>query len=225
MKKLIGLCLLFCGMISLHAEERVKPTTKEVTVYLNGAKLHTKGSVSVPSGKSEIVFENLSPNIYAQSLQVKFSTSRVKLVSANFQARFIEGKREDAKIALLQDSLRILGDLSLSISDEEYVYQKEQEMLTNVFNRIINATADSQKTLNPFDINDMKGLPADYQKKLLDVRNRLRNLSFRQREIAEKTNGINQRISNLLPRNQTTTGEIKMQVYAESAQNIDITCI
>lgn len=226
MKKVIVLCLLVCVVSSmLFAESRVKPSTKEVTVYLNGAKVHSAAVVNVPAGKSEVIFEGLSPNIYAQSLQVKFGSTRVKLVSAKYQSRFIEAPREDAKIAKLQDSIVILGDLSLMLSDETFAYTKEMEMLNTVYNRAINATSDSQHTLTPFNLTDMKALPEEYQKRLLSIKKKLREIEFQQRGIAKKTQDLQNRIANLAPRNATTTGEVRLQVFAEAAQTLEITAI
>lgn len=224
MKNFLSLILLAVVPFSIFADNRIASETKEVTVYLNGAKVQNVGKINVPVGNSEVIFENLSPNIYAPSVQVKMD-GKVKLLSAKFRTRFIESPREDSKIKLLQDSLGILAKAERVIGDEIYAYQSEENMLKDVYNKMLNSSTDWVKALTPVAISDFKQFPEEYAKKISAVKKNIRELEWQREKIQAENIAIQNRIYNLAPRNSKTTGEIVLQVNSPYVQNVEIICI
>lgn len=221
----IALKILFLFQFAaLFAEQRVSSTTKEATVYLNGAKLTNTATIRVEAGRSEVVFENLSAYIYAPSVQVKLGGD-VKLLSAKFRTKYIEGTREDAKIKALQDSLEVLSQIERGYNDEIYSYQQEEKMLTDVYNKLLNSSNDWVKAITPFSISDMKNFPDEYRSKLSQIRQKLRELDLKRRKTQEENMKIQQRIANLAPKNAKNTGEISLQLSSATSQTIEISCI
>lgn len=224
MKKIISLsCYLFLH-IALFADNRINADIKEVTVYLNGAKLQSKANVALAAGNSEVIFENLSPYIYSQSLQVKLD-GKAKLLSAKFRTHYIEGEHQEAKIQHLQDSLSILMDIESDLNDEIYSYEQEERLLNEVYNKMINSSSDWVKALSPIAMNDFKQFPEEYSQKLRKIKDKLRELGRKKKKIQKENIGIQNRIRNLAPKDAKTTGEIVLQLNSATAQSIDITCI
>lgn len=224
MKKTVLLFLSIMLQIVIFAENRVASEIKEATVYLTGAKLQSVAKTQVSAGNSEIIFENLSPNIYAQSVQVKMD-GKVKLLSAKFRTRFIEGERQDGKIKFLQDSIEILSKLERVTNDDIYSYIQEEKMLTDVYNKMLNSSSDWVKALTPIAINDFKQFPTEYASKLRKIKEAIRELEWKKQKIQKENTAIQTRIYNLAPRDAKTTGEIVLQVNSLSLQNVEITCI
>ena len=50
-------------------EKTVNAKTDEVTVFIRGAQLYTKGNIQVPKGVTVFVFDELANSLNAQSMQ------------------------------------------------------------------------------------------------------------------------------------------------------------
>jgi uncharacterized protein (TIGR02231 family) len=72
-KKLLALTVLIALMnVSFGANEKlVNSKIKNVTVFLNGAQVFRKANFNIKKGVTDIVFDSISSNINANSIQVK----------------------------------------------------------------------------------------------------------------------------------------------------------
>jgi uncharacterized protein (TIGR02231 family) len=73
MKKLLAISLLIISStLSFGANEtKVNSKIKNVTVFLNGAQVFRKANFNIKKGVTDIVFDSISSNINANSIQVK----------------------------------------------------------------------------------------------------------------------------------------------------------
>ena len=73
MKKLLAISLLIITLnVSFGANEtKVNSKIKDVTVFLNGAQVFRKANFNIKKGVTDIVFDSISSNINANSIQVK----------------------------------------------------------------------------------------------------------------------------------------------------------
>ena len=70
--------ILLTGSAFLAQEEiKQSSTIKDVTVFLSGAEIHRTAKVNLNAGSNQIIFENLSPFITPNSIQVKAKSSNV----------------------------------------------------------------------------------------------------------------------------------------------------
>ena len=76
-----------CGVfftITINANNKKTPSTlNEVTVYLNGAQITRTAQIVVSNGTTEFVFNNLSPNIQENSIQIS-GLNNATILSINY---------------------------------------------------------------------------------------------------------------------------------------------
>ncbi|AMR33894.1 hypothetical protein A0256_21835 [Mucilaginibacter sp. PAMC 26640] len=126
MKKLLFIaCLFFCFHLA-NADEGVKIPSKveKVTVFLNGAQVTRTSLVNIASGTTTLIFDNISPNLDAASMQVRaggdFTILSVKH-ELNYLGTQVKNKQVD-DLHLLQKGLRdklSLQSTLLNINQEE----------------------------------------------------------------------------------------------------------
>ncbi len=148
MKTQIKLMLLFT-LVFQHAFGNKPETVKvnKVTVYLQGAHLYYTDQVNLLAGNNEFIYENISANIVAQTLQA--SSKGGTLMEVNHQVRYKERKpvvHQYAKaIALVFDSLEENTYNLQGVENHLSVLAQEKKMLLN--NRLIRG--DSPKDSLP----------------------------------------------------------------------------
>ena len=225
MKKILSI-FVFVGVLcnAIFAEQNVKSTIKEVTVYLNGAKVTSTGSVAVPAGSSEIVFENLSPFFYAPSLQVRMGGD-VKLLSAKFRTRYPEAPKEDVKAKIIQDSLVLLGDLQVEYANQKTLLAEESNLIKAQITKINTSISGASGTVSSMSLNELKESMQYYRTRRGEIDAEWRAYTIKERKLSEQITFLTNRLYNLAPKTGNTTGEVVMQVTVNRAQTVDISCV
>lgn len=115
-------------------EMQVKTDVNEVTVFVGGAQVSRKKTLTVPQGISILKFVNLSPFIDAKSVQVKAGGS-VTVLSVNHQQNFLGkiGKPQEltdleSKLEQIENNLK-LERTYLEILAEELSFLKDNRDL------------------------------------------------------------------------------------------------
>lgn len=224
MKRILIVCVVWMTMFRAYAENRVNSTVKEVTVYLNGAKLMTTAKVKVEKGTSEVIFENLSPDFYAPSLQVKIKGD-ARLLSAKFRSRYPETPKLDPRIKIIQDSMVILGDILVGYTDEKDVIAGEENMIKIDVQKIGTAISGPSGTVSTLSMTEMKEMLTFYRTRILEIKNRWRELGIKERKLNQELASMRQRISNIASPEVKVTGEIALQINSNFSQEIELDCI
>lgn len=138
MKKLIIVLGIF-SLINAQAEDEkiIKSKVKEVTVFLQGAQVTRKGSFSVGKGTSKIIFEGISPQYNANSVQVKgkgrFTILDVKNEVFYPQPEPVKQEKTPEKIQreirLLQDSIEVKNYQIQELNTIKGAYEFEKNVL------------------------------------------------------------------------------------------------
>jgi uncharacterized protein (TIGR02231 family) len=217
---------LFCiGQQTLFAAaqpKRVKPTTKEVVVYRSGARLTSIARVSVPAGRSEVVFEQISPNFNQQSLQVRL-TGGVSLHAAVFQMRSPEPVPENPRIQVLRDSIVLLGDAAQLLQLNTDVYAHEEQMISQKIQQVATTTGTSQVHL---DVAQLRELADLYRQRMLELKKIKHEIGISLRKNQVQVNKLQQTLQALYPNHAANaSGEIVVKVESPTAQTIDISCV
>ncbi|MBL7825520.1 MAG: DUF4139 domain-containing protein [Saprospiraceae bacterium] len=215
--------VLFTTLFSFQAfaENRITPTIKEVTVYRSGAKISSVATVKVPAGNSEIVFENLSPYFNPNSLQVRIKGAAT-LNAAVFSLNVPGPGPESPRAPIIRDSLVLLGDALSGIMDEREVLANEITMMANKLNQI-GVTTPTQNTTT-LTVAELKELTTFYRQRQMEVKERLQQLTIKERKINELYQSLQLILQRLQPNVSNSTGQIVMKIESTGAQSIEIVC-
>lgn len=221
MRLSIILAVFSFSISCLSAESRVTPLIKEVTVYRTGAKVSSIATVRVPAGNSEVVFENLSPYFNANSLQVRIKGSAT-LNAAVFSMNTPGPGPESPRAPILRDSMIMLGDDLTRISDERYVLNSENNMIASKMTQIGIITPNQPGT--SLTVAELKELANFYRQRMLEIKDRLLQLTIRERKINDLYQLLQINLQKLQPNTANATGQIAMKIESASAQSIEIIC-
>lgn len=214
--------LFFLQISGVFADNRVTPLISEVTVYRSGAKVSSVATVRVTAGNSEVVFENLSPYFNPASLQVKIAGTPV-LISAVFQLKTPGPGPEHSRAPGLRDSLVLLGDEFVRIRDEREVLNNETNVINNKTSQIGTVTPGSPGSLS-LSVSELRELTAFYRQRLLEIKDRLLQLTIKERNTNELYRKLQETLQRLQPNTGNQTGEIVLKIDAPTTQSVEITC-
>lgn len=224
MKQILSVLLFLC-LANAWGENRVVSEVKEATLYLSGAKLQNTANISLVSGTNDLVFENLTPFINAQSLQVKIK-GNARLMSVKFRTHYPEQPKLDPRVRTYQDSIIYFMDEQQLLTDERNILAQEESFMMLFSNKMGNTTTNSDGSvttgMTSKEVTDFTTL---YRNRLLEIRKRFLEITKIERKYAEGTQRLREKIANLSPSNTKTSGEIVMQVNSPVAQTVEITCI
>jgi len=216
---LSSLLLAGCAVV-LQAGNPVTPKTVEVTVYRSGAKITSTATVKVPTGASEVIFENLSPHFNGNSLQVKIKGD-ARLNGAVFQLKSPAPAPENPRARTIRDSLTLLGDALVVNDQENKVLEDEVRMLQKNSERVgISATGQP----GSLSVTELKELANFYRERMLEIRDRQQKLSLVQRGVKTVYERLQAELKRLQPNTGNQTGEITLKIDANTAQNLEISC-
>ncbi|MFA6260325.1 MAG: DUF4139 domain-containing protein [Bacteroidia bacterium] len=109
-------------------EIKVNSTIKAVTVYLNKAQVTRIANVSVNRGTSQLIFENLSPQLDFNSIQVR-GDQNLTLLSVNQRNNYLKASVKTPEIIALEDSLETTSDMITAIKIKREALQIEKDLL------------------------------------------------------------------------------------------------
>ncbi len=224
MKQILSLVLLF-SLASVWGENRIASDVKEVTLYLSGAKLQNTANVSLTSGTNDLIFENLTPFVNAQSLQVKIK-GNARLMSAKFRTRYPDQPKLDPKVKIYRDSILYFTDEQQLMTAERGILAQEETFMiqfsTKMGSMTKNLDGSVTSAMSPKEITDFTTL---HRTRVMEIRKRLLEITQWERKNNLTIQRLNEKIANLTPSATPTTGEIVLQVNSPVAQSVEITCI
>jgi uncharacterized protein (TIGR02231 family) len=223
MKKNLLVLTFFFTTLSIWAntELRVKSTIKDATVYLTGAKLTSVATVSLASGNSEVIFDNLPVGINPSSMQIRFKNgSNANLLSAKFRTRYVETASTDNRV------LKGMHDSIIDFNDKFSTFNSEREILRGEENLI----AQNQSRIgtgkdNSLSVNDLKELSLYYRTRLTEIKKRMQELVVEERKLRVPFDELQKRYNELAQKKGKTSGEIVLAINSPIAQSLDIACI
>lgn len=222
MRLIIFLALLSSPFLAVANNGHLTPVTKAVTVYRNGAKLTSVGKIAVPSGKSEVVFENLSPYFNPQSLQVRLG-GNATLNSAVFRIKTPAPAPESPRAQVIRDSIVTINDAMLAFHHEKEVYQAEMDLVGRSAQQI--GTIPTGQNTPRLTVEELRALADFYRQRNLDLKKQLQRIALEERKWQERLLRLNEELQTLYPNTANQSGEIVLKMESPSAQTIEISCI
>ena len=101
---------------------------EKVTVFLSGAQVVRSAKISVFSGKTEIRFNHITPDLDVNSVQIK-SEGDVAIQSVTHEKDFLGTKPSIAEITKLENQRETIQDKMATDKSLLTVYKREEEML------------------------------------------------------------------------------------------------
>jgi uncharacterized protein (TIGR02231 family) len=200
MKRIFFVTIAFFSTFLSSATEKeiIKASISEVTVFAQGAQIHTKANYSIKPGITELIVEGVSPFIDAKSLQVK-GTGNIILMDSKYHLYYpkpepvtLEGLplkiRKD--IQLLEDSIKSISYEIQEIQDEIDVLNATKSILAN------NGAIRGQGKVND-SINLLKQAIDYYTVKMTEINKKLQALNKRKHDKAEKKRRMDDRLADL----------------------------
>lgn len=211
MKKIFfSLCLVASLTPSVgkaQTEKVIKTNVQKATVFQQGALLSSTEMVSLGSGTTNIVFENVSPQLQAASLQAVAKNDLV-VMDVQYRLKYAEQTKADLPpndprvlewqhaVRLAQDSLEDLGFVRREIQQKTQTLQAERNIITN--NRLMRG--EMQRDSLPLFMQSVEF----YRKRLFDIDAELLKLEKEsakenklRQKIAERINRLNALIAGI----------------------------
>ncbi len=111
-KVLFTLCLIILVLHNAYAqnEQKVSSSISNVTIFINQAQVTRVAKISLQPGTTQLVFDNLSPYINLNSLQVK-TEGNVNLLSVSQRNNFLKTDEKSKQEIDLEDTLNAVNQL------------------------------------------------------------------------------------------------------------------
>ena len=128
-----GFLFLLCLITNLTFGQIIKAQLadskiEKVTVFLSGAQVVRSAKISVFSGKTEIRFNHITPDLDVNSVQIK-SEGDVAIQSVTHEKDFLGTKPSIAEITKLENQRETIQDKMATDKSLLTVYKREEEML------------------------------------------------------------------------------------------------
>jgi hypothetical protein len=204
-KKLLFIaCLIISLARAANADDTQKIVSKvqKVTLFLNGAQVTRTSAVNITPGTSTLVFEDISPNIDVQSIQVR-GAGDFTILSVKHEMNYLNLQQKQKQVEALQlqqkqlrDKLSLLSSL-LIINQEEYNMLVKNQTITGQ-----NASLDVLKLKQALDFQTTR--LTENKKKEQAINNDITAVNVElqryDRQIADvrKNKGVSDATSNIL---------------------------
>ena len=204
----ISTLVLTTSLVSAQmSETKVESEIEAVTVFLRGAQINRISDVSLKSGLNRVVFENLSPFINANSIQVD-GFKGMTIVSVNHTTNYLNNDTD-------KDFERLLNRRNDLVFDREKVRNRIRNLKKE--KAFIFANQNLKSAENGVGVEDIMDMSEFYQERLPDINNRLKEYTAQESAFSEDINALNKQLIEIDDRNSKSRGMIEVIVKAERA--------
>lgn len=196
----------FIGMTQNEVTSESQIT--DVTVFLSGAEVHRTAKVNLNNGSNVITFDQLSPYINPNSIQVKAKNKGITIVSVNHQANYLKDSSNDKKLQAVNDSIE---DLTLKRDirmGHEKVYLEEKSLLM--------ANKSMKGENMSIDAEDLMDMADFFRDRLLEIETKLLDIKLQLKDINDDLARLNNQKSVLQQGKVKNTKEIIVNVSSNA---------
>lgn len=190
-----------------------KSKIDKVTVFLQGATVERSAAVNVVSGVNELVFNNLSPDIVENSIQLR-GLDKASILSIAFNLDYLDKKESSAEYEKLKTDLdKLLFDRS-ALQNSIAGFERELNLLTE------NQKINSDNT--DLSLEKVKQISAYYRERSTEIQNTIYKLKRETQDLDRKINDYRQQMNNLEDSRKETRGEITVKLQGDRATNLNL---
>ncbi len=214
MKNFPTLLLVLLATSSYATNPQKTPSTIErVTVYLDGAQIQRRASITAQKGVHELVFHNLSPEINKNSIQVA-GLMDATILSMSFTLDYLEKKAHSEDAKKLKTSLE---ELTLHKNAQENILlglQQEQQLLENNY-RITN-----DKTL--MSLEQFKKISTYYGTRINTIYDERYQIALRLKKLGLEIEHTKRELQKIQGNSKEERGTIKLKIDVPVAARLDL---
>jgi hypothetical protein len=208
--------LLAVLSIPLAAQEQkdivLKTTVSEATVFIKGAQVVRKTTVSFPAGKSTARFTNLSPYIDAKSVQVKIA-GEVMLLSVSHQLNYNDTVKQSEEIEkYVQQIYDLLGKIKIEQTAKEII---NEEIAFLHDNKKIGGT-------NGIEFNNLKAASTYYGERISALKMKEIETDKRIKALSEEKSSLDRKIAHAGNVKPEPVGEVVFTVECKTALHVPV---
>lgn len=218
MQKIAWIVLFVCTtMTTTFAQKQIEANISDVTVFLTGAQIRHKGSVTLKKGENKLILSGLTANMDVNSIQIVGNTDYV-ILSVKHRFNY-ESKKSNARVQSIQDSLKLLAFQNAERASMRNVYNEEKSFLQT------NRSIKGENTLLLKE--DLAEMADFYRLRMKEIEYKLLELNQNDRESNEKISKLQQQLSQLNSQNSTNPSEIEfvLQSADEKKSEVEIAYI
>ncbi len=215
MHKLYLITLLVLASFSSFANDVIKVTStiKEVTLYLNGARLKRTASVQLNLGKNELRLLNLSTDIDESSIQVS-GLNNVNVLSINYAINYLEKKDKSEAISKLissKDQLLLEKDI---LTNKLTGLDKELDLLRS------NQRVNSNET--DLSLEKIKQISSYYRERTTAILNKKYTIAKKIQALDIQINKLTNEIHKTEADSKEERGEILLKLDAPTSTSLNL---
>ena len=211
MKKIILMCVL--PLLVWGNEIKNKPTTKEVTVFLNGAQITAESTLNLKAGMNTIIFTDLSTLVDESSIQVS-GLQDASVLSIGFSINHLTKKVESETIKSLEQELALKRRIYASVESSIKGLEEEESLLAN--NKKL--TSEQQA----LSLEKMTAFSKYYRERIAAIKLELYDLRKQMTEIQAELQRLQNEKSKLENVNFQERGEITLKLDVPKAQTLTL---
>ncbi|MCB0453819.1 MAG: mucoidy inhibitor MuiA family protein [Aequorivita sp.] len=207
------LLLYFLLPLSIFANSE-KPTTskiEKVTVYLEGASIERTSSINLISGENTFVFNNLSPDIDENSIQVS-GLGDASIISIVFNIDFLEKKETSQEYKSVENLLKTFQQQKNQIENEITGYNEELQLLQK--NQRINSDATN------LTVEMIKEMSVYYRNRVTEIKNEIFKQQLLLSELSISISAHQSELLKLDDSKKEQRGEITLKLNNQKPANL-----
>lgn len=206
--------LLICSLLSItnlfsqNKTKNVNSKIEKVIVFSEGAQVTRKGKTSFEAGKTELIFQGISPKIDKQSLQVK-GAGNFTILSVIHQNNFLNLQKNREEIAKIEADKRNLTLKKTTETNVLTILQNEENILAK--NQVIGGTNAGLKT------TDLKEAVDFHRQRLIDLVKQKTEVNQKIISIDSSLVKLEKQLKALNNSEETATSDVVVTVSANSS--------
>lgn len=218
MKKLILLSALLIFILpSLKAqdikEKKIGTTISSAVIYLTGAEIIRNKKININSGKTRLIFKDLSSKLDSKSIRIT-TNNNVDILGISSKINYLTKKEDLPNIKKLKDSLKLITRQIQDIADEAGAYSVEKQMLLK------NTSIGGQD--NGVSISELKQASDFYRNKIIEINSKISKLNRKKSKLNLSTQRIQNQLNELNANTNYSRSEISILVSSDVAVSTNI---
>jgi len=213
-KLLFAIAILLVAVASKADDQKIASKVQKVTVFLNGAQVTRAAMVNIKPGTSTLIFENISPGIDVQSIQVH-ANGEFTILSVNHETNYLTDQGKQKRVEDLRAQQKHINDEINLKNSFIAIYEEEANMLRkNLSLSPQNVNLDVVKLKQALDFQTER--LAELRKKEQDINNEIASLN-------QELQKYNQQLSEISRDNTTATSNILVAVSSRISLQSEFT--
>ena len=212
--KTILLCLFlsFYGVNAQNKEKIVASNIKQVRVFLSKAEINNVAQVSVGSGTTTLVFEELPARLEQASLQVN-AKGAVTIMSVKHRINYLKSQAKAEKIKKLEIDLEELQDELNRLQGQKKIFQEEEAMI--LANKQVGGDQSGVSAQKLKEVADF------YRVRLNEINQKVLELNKQIKKIQEKEQKTRKQMQEENSQANKPSSEVLVTVKADAPSSIN----